>query len=474
LSGLRPFRRAALPAFPGYLKALGPGIVWLALAQGSGELIWWPYVVARYGLAFLFLLVPACLIQWPVNYAIGRYTILTGESVLRGFLRMNRRLGILLWILLTASFLWVGAFAGAGGTALAALVDWPSGWSDKARTDLWACLSMAGLLGAFLLSRRFYRFIEGFMAVVAAVTLLGLLLACAHTTVIASLPAFLRGLVRPELPPPRPWNPSDATRLLTAITFAGLGGFWTLFYSYWLRAKGAGMAAHLDAGAPAEDAARSASQEEPLLPERATPDLPRWKRYLVVDSGIGVLGNLLTTLMTCLLAYALLFPKGLYPEGYRLAVVQSEFFAVRFGGLGRLLFLVVAAAFLCDTWIGTMDTVARVHADLSRALFARCAGVPARRLYYLFLGAGSALTTVTLPLAEPGALILLTAVIGFIGTVIYTWALLALNYAWLPRQAPDLPRGGAAARAGLVLACCAYTLLAMLYLAALFPWLPRA
>ncbi|HEU4402468.1 MAG TPA: Nramp family divalent metal transporter, partial [Candidatus Polarisedimenticolia bacterium] len=456
-----------LPRFPGYARALGPGIVWLALAQGSGELIWWPYVVARYGLAFLFLLIPACLVQWPVNYAIGRYTILTGESIMRGFLRLDRRLGIVLYILMTVSFLWVGSFAAAGGTALASLVDWPAGWGAKARTDLWALVSMALLLGSFLLSRAFYRFIEWFMAAVSIVTLLGLLLACAHPSVLAALPAFLRGLVRPDLPPPRPWDPGDATRLLTAITFAGLGGFWTLFYSYWLRAKGAGMAGHHEAAAPAADTGSSAAQEEPLLPEGAMSDLPLWKRYLLCDSGIGVVGNLATTLMTCLLAYALLFPRGLYPDGYRLAVVQSEFFAVRFGGLGRILFLVVAAAFLCDTWIGTMDTMSRVHADAVRALVPRLAAVPARRLYYLFLGVGSALTVVTLPLAEPGRLILMTAVIGFIGTVIYTWALVPLNGSYLARVAPHLGPPRWYSRLALIVAASAYTLLALLYLAAL-------
>jgi len=35
--------------------------------------------------------------------------------------------------------------------------------------------------------------------------------------------------------------------------------------------------------------------------------------------------------MTCLLAYALLFPKGLLPEHYELAVVQSRFFEVSWG-----------------------------------------------------------------------------------------------------------------------------------------------
>jgi hypothetical protein len=442
-------------------------VVWLALAQGSGELIWWPYVVARYGLAFLFLLIPACLIQWPVNYAIGRYTVMTGESVMRGFLRLNRRFGILLWILLTASFLWVGAFAGAGGTALAALTDWPAAWTERQRTILWALLSMALLLGAFLVSRRFYRFIEWLMWGVAGATLLGLVLACMHPPVLEALPSFGRGLLVPDLPPPRPWDPGDATRLLTALTFAGLGGFWIIFYSYWLRAKGAGMARHLDAVAPAEDLAGSEAQDVAILPDGAGDELPRWKRYLVVDSGVGVCGNLLTTVMTCLLAYALLFPRGVYPDGYHLAVVQSEFFAARFGGLGRMMFLVVAAAFLCDTWIATMDTMARVHADLSRAVFRRLARIPSRRLYYWFLGGGSALTVLTLPLATPGALILVTAVIGFIGTVIYSWGLVALNYGYLPSVAPGVARRRGAARFLLMLSCIAYTVLALLYLGAL-------
>ncbi len=472
MTDLPPLRRASVPPFPGYLRALGPGVVWLALAQGSGELIWWPYVVARYGLAFIFLLIPACLIQWPVNYAIGRYTVMTGETILRGFLRMHAGFGILIWILLTISFLWVGAFAGAGGTALAAIVDWPAGWSERGRTLLWAYLSMALLLGAFLLSRRFYRFIEWLMWGVAGVTILGLLFACTHPSVIAALPSFTRGLVFPDLPPPRPWDPGDATRLLTALTFAGLGGFWTMFYSYWLRAKGAGMAAHVDAAAPADDVARSAAQDQAMLPEGPSTRLAKWLRYLVVDSGVGVCGNLMTTLLTCLLAYALLYPKGLYPEGYHLAVVQSEFFAVRFGGLGRLIFLVVAAAFLCDTWIVTMESVARIHADLSRAVFRRLRTVPTRRLYYFFLAAGSTLTVITLPLATPGALILLTAVIGFIGTVIYTWGLVALNYNYLPSLAPETaPRGGIG-RTLLVISAATYTLLAILYVFALLTSLP--
>src|SRR5262245_60974133 len=106
----------------------------MALAQGSGELIWWPYVVAKYGLTFIALLVPACLLQYPVTVAIGRYTLLTGETIFQGFFRLNRSLGMVLWVLMTLSFLWFGAFASAGGTALAALTDFPSGWTPRGQT----------------------------------------------------------------------------------------------------------------------------------------------------------------------------------------------------------------------------------------------------------------------------------------------------------------------------------------------------
>ncbi|OOP54854.1 MAG: hypothetical protein AYP45_18090 [Candidatus Brocadia carolinensis] len=90
-------------------------------ALDSGELIWWSCIVAKYGATFLFLLIPACLLQYPVTTEIGRYALLMGESIFHGFIRLNRWFGIFLWLLMTRSFLWFGAFVSAGGTAMAAL-----------------------------------------------------------------------------------------------------------------------------------------------------------------------------------------------------------------------------------------------------------------------------------------------------------------------------------------------------------------
>ena len=323
---LPPDREAAVPIFPGIRAALGPGIIFMGLAQGSGELIWWPYIISKYGLAFLFLLIPACLLQFPVLYEIGRYTLLTGESIFQGFIRLNRYFAFLLWLLMAISFLWFGAFAAAGGTSLAALTQFPTGWSARGQTLFWAYVSIAFFLGAILVSRVIYKLVELFMWCVALFTLVGLSIACSHPAAVAAVPAFLKGLIVPQHPMPRPWDPADATRLLTAITFAGLGGFWTLFYSYWIRDKGSGMAHYMGRITGPITGKPEVIPTSGFVPQDGElKELGRWQRWMFWDIGVG--GNLLTTLMTCLLAYALLFPQGLLPDHYELAVVQSEFFA---------------------------------------------------------------------------------------------------------------------------------------------------
>jgi hypothetical protein len=310
------------------------------------------------------------------------------------------------------------------------------------------------------------------MKVVAVITVVGLLWACLQTEVLAVAPDFLAGLVTVSTTTPRPWDSADATKLLTAVTFAGLGGFWILFYSYWLRDKGNAMAAHVGritgpfAGRP------EAIPAEGALPVDSPEGAARWatwRRYLSADALIGIGGNLATTLMTCLLAYALLFPKGLLPQDYELAVVQARFFEVSWGVFGRVLFLIVAAAFLTDTWLATADAVSRIQADIVYTLFPRARRFEVRQWYYVFLGVLTVITSLTMLVAAPGPLILTSAVIGFIGTVIFPAALFALNR----RLRQVVPAWAAASRVSqglLGVAFVAYAALAGAYLGVLCGW----
>jgi hypothetical protein len=423
----------------------------MALAQGSGELIWWPYLCAKYGLGFLILLAPACLVQWPVTFSIGRYSALTGESVWRGFARVSPAFCLVLWLLMAVSFLWFGAFASAGGTALARLVDWPP-LDDRGRALFWASVSIAVFATALLRGEKTYGLIEKVMWTVAVVTVIGLGVSVTRPELRAAWPEFLRALVVPA-PLVRPFDPADTDRLLTAITFAGLGGFWTLFYSYWVLGKGMGVV-------PAESG-------DGRLPDGGVADAPlvaRWRRGLVVDSGIGIVGNLVTTLMTCFLAFAILLPQGIVPDQWSLAAEQARFFELAWGGVGRAVFLVVAAAFLCDTWLSTADAVARVHLEMIRFFFLRDRFVDERRAYRVMILVLTAVTAVTMFGAEPGPLIVLSALIGFVGTLSFVGALIVLLHG---RLAPALPAELRPGRASLLLLCgslAAYTALALAYL----------
>lgn len=470
--------RKPVPRFPGWWAAIGPGVVWMALAQGSGELIWWPYIVAKYGLTFVFLLIPACLLQYSVTVEIGRYTLLTGESIFHGFIRLSRWFGIFLWVLMTLSFLWFGAFASAGGTAMAALTHFPSGWGQRGQALFWGYASIAVFLTAILLSKVVYSLIERFMKVVAVLTVAGLLWACMQPEVFHATPAFLKGLFCPHGPMPRPWDNNDATKLLTAITFAGLGGFWILFYSYWVRDKGNAMAYHMGRITGLISGKPETITSDGNLPDESPENAQRWnswKHYLAVDSLTGICGNLFTTLMTCLLAYALLFPKGLLPNEYELAVVQSRFFEVSWGYTGRIIFLVVAAAFLTDTWLATADAVSRIQADIIYILFPRSRRFELRHWYYFFLGVLTVVTSCTMLLSAPGPLIMTSAVIGFAGTVIFPVALYLLNYRILALNLPLWARPRKWSQGLLALSFLAYLALAVVYLwIILFKSNPRA
>ncbi|HJM43885.1 MAG: Nramp family divalent metal transporter [Nitrospinota bacterium] len=367
---------------------LGPGIVWAALAQGSGELIWWPYLTAKYGGALLGLLIPAALMQLWISVEIGRYTLNTGETIFAGFHRMSPVCAGVLWVGLLCVSLWFGAYAVAGGTSLAELTGFPAGWTHKGRSLLWACVTILLFFSLLLFSPVAYRWIEKIMWGVAGVSVAGALAVIGYPEVWAARGAFFRAVTAPRASLPQAWEASDAPILLTALAFAGLGGFFNFTYSYWLREKRAGMSGYMGRVTSPITGREEASADTALLFEDSPTNRDRhrrWTRYLWTDCLLGVVLNLVTVLLMCWLALALLHPKGLIPKGWELAVVQARFFSFAWGPAGKVLFLAIAAIFLADTWLTITDGVARMHADYLRSASSRARKRPYRWWYYLWV-----------------------------------------------------------------------------------------
>lgn len=72
-------------------------------------------------------------------------------------------------------------------------------------------------------------------------------------------------------------------------------------------------------------------------------------------------------------------------------------------------------------------------------------------------------TSITVLLDAPGPLILFSAVIGFVGTVLFSVALVFLNHVVLPRYLPDEAKPGRLSLFFLILSCLAYGTLAIAY-----------
>jgi Mn2+/Fe2+ NRAMP family transporter len=440
--GPSDFQKKTLPKMPlGILAMLGPAFVWASFAQGSGELIWWPYLGAKYGLAFVGLLLPACLIQFFVNAEVIRYTALTGEGIWAGFRRLGIWYSIPLFSLCFLSLLWFGGYASAGGTALYELTHFPPKVSARAGSLFWAYATIVLFSFTMFRASRVYKLLEWFMKFIVAITVIGLIGSMFQPQVLATSKRFLAAFLNPfSVTAPTNWDPADASRLITAIAFAGLGGFFTLMYSYWIRDKGIGMAHYMEKVHTGHSKDGEASVANTGLYFEDTPENKAnwnaWRKYLHYDNLLGVMINLFTVMMTTWLAVSLLAPKGIYPEGWKIAVVQADFFSQWLGPLGRILFLVIAAAFLGDSWMAAADGASRKFADFTRSHSSRARKKTFSYWYYFWLVFLVLITCITMPLARPAILILIGGVVSIFAFVLYIPVLFYLNYHLIPKRFP--------------------------------------
>ena len=425
----------------GMLAMIGPAFIWASFAQGSGELIWWPYLSAKYGLAFIGLLLPACLIQYFVNAEVIRYTALTGEGIWAGFRRLGSWYSIPLFTLAFISLLWFGGYASAGGTALYELTHFPPGVSPRAGSLFWGYVTIALLSFGMFKSSNVYHLLEIFMKGIVAITVIGLVISMLQPQVLSTAEDFFTAFFNPlSVTGPDNWNPADASVLITALAFAGLGGFFNLMYSYWMKDKGIGMAHYAH---KVQTKTSECNDQSPVTngvyfedTEENRKNWASWRKYLHYDNFFGILINVFTVMITTWLALSLLSPKGIFPDGWEIVVVQSEFFYQWLGNTGKVIFLIVAAAFLGDTWFAAADGASRMFADFTRSHVPQAKSKSFGYWYYFWLVFLIIVTCITMPLAKPGILIQVGGVVSIFAFVLFIPVLFYLNYRLLPQKFP--------------------------------------
>jgi hypothetical protein len=465
-----PYVLKRVPRFKGLWFAIGAGFIWASIGQGSGELIWWPYLTAKYHGFFLYIVIPACVLGYFVNLEVIRYTTLTGENIFASFLRLNRLLGWVLWLGMIATFLWFGGYASAGGTALAELTHFPNGWGARGQSLFWGYCLIAFYLIPLFLAPIVYKWIEKIMMFIAITCIVGVIAACMNRDVLTVLPDFLTKVITPKLGLPDNWDSADMSKLITAITFTGMGGYYTLMYSYWIRDKGVGMS--LYAGrvtSPITGQSETIPSTGYVFADNKgnKREMTKWIKAIWIDNAMGVGINSIGLILLCLLSYAILAPKQIVPGSWQIAVVQSELFRCFWGNWGRVLFLVIAAAFLSDTWLGVTDAVSRMNADFITLSFKRSRKKGFRWWYYTTVIFLTVVTGITMTLEGPGTLIVIGGVANFFAMAIYCPALIVMNYSVLPKRFPNWVRPSMFSFMGILFATICYLALAACYLLSL-------
>ena len=115
----------------------------------------------------------------------------------------------------------------------------------------------------------------------------------------------------------------------------------------------------------------------------------KWVNWLWTDNLMGVLLNTLTIVLTSILTFSLLYPKGItIPKGWSLVVEQGKWFEALFGEAGRIAMLILGFFFLFDVFIVAGDLYSRFIADASYTVMSGEVKDATKAWATLFIGLG--------------------------------------------------------------------------------------
>ncbi len=337
---------------------IGPGVILAGLSIGSGEFVLWPRITAEYGLVLFWGCIAGVTLQFFLNMEIERYTLATGESAVTGFVRLGSGFAPLFLVLGLVPWIWPGWASGAG-TLLAMQIG-----GDP------TLLAVAGLVacGAVLtLSPVVYRAVEAVQFVLVGIVFALSAWLALELVDAAALRALGAGALRFGHVP----EGIDLPLLLGALAFAGAGGSVNLAQSNYVKDKGYGMGRRVGRLTSPFTGREEPASEVGFAFEGTPGELARfrvwWRRANLEHAFSFLLLCLLSLALFCLIAWQLLPRGGPVPEGFGFLEGEARALELRFGGLGRHLFLTAGVAVLLSTELALLDAVSRVAADLLRA-----------------------------------------------------------------------------------------------------------
>jgi len=435
---LEPLDLKELPPALPLKKLVGPSFVILALGLGSGEVILWPYLSAKYGLGIIWGAIIGITFQFFMNMEIERYALARGESVFVGLARKIRALSF--WFLLSTfiPWMWPGIIA-ASAKFLGTVI----GVYDSH----YLAIGMLALIGIILsFGPVLYKTVERFQRTIITLGVPSILVISAllaKSDGWAALGAGLLGqgdgfLFLPE--------GLVIASFLGALAYAGAGGNLNLAQSFYIKEKGYGMGKY---AAPITSLLTGKKENISLTGSRfeiTKENLGRfqtwWKNINIEHFLVFWLTGSVTILLLSLLAYSAVYGLSGGAEGVDFVLQEARFIGERLLPWVGTFFLLVISLTLFGTQLGVFDATSRILSEnLILGANGKLQEKSLRPLYYLVLwlqilaGVGILLLGFT----EPLELVTIAAVLNAVSMFVHTGLMLWLNLTSLEKPLRPSP-----------------------------------
>jgi hypothetical protein len=414
-------------------RVIGPSVLLLAGAIGSGEFVLWPYITSQVGLTLVWLVLVGIGTQYFLNMEIERYTLATGETAVTGFTRLWKHWGWLFIVMTIVPWAWPGWATGGTTTLSFAL-----GFSADAIP--YVTIGVLLLIGAVLtVSPVVYQTVEKIQFFMVGLIVLFMLY-----TIVALLggegyAALGRGFVEiGEIP--GSISSIGAATLLGAIAFAGAGGTLNLVQSNWVRDKGLAMGSRLPKVVSPITGEEVAAPTTGYFFRRDEANMRRWNAWwkladreqFVTFFVVGAIA--LFTFMT--LTYVTV-GTGTDAESFDFIRLEGEALQGSQGAWLGTVFWLIGTVVLYSTNLAVLDMVGRVTADvLKTGPLANNDKWSESRLYFVTVWAEILFGSVILlsGLDQPLVLLVIASSLNGLVMFIYSCLLIQLNRGTLPRE----------------------------------------
>ncbi|MDK3159301.1 Nramp family divalent metal transporter [Kamptonema cortianum] len=337
------------------LKWYGPGLMWMISSVGSGSVLFTPRVGSRYGYEYLWALLIVILFMWVMIREVGRYTVVTGKTILDGYRDLPGPKNWAIWLIfvpqIVAAVVTIAGIGALAGSAL--MLAFPGNQAIYATALI--------VLSAILVISGQYQRVEQAASVMAGLLIVAVIVAAIQ--VFPEWGEFTGGLV------PGIGDDFDLEFLLPWLGFILAGAAGIMWFSYWVAAREYGGPVEGDLEND-ETSNRNGSQdwEDEDLQQRRRDRLKKWLRVMSTTAAIGVVGGGLVIIAFLILGAELLRPEGIIPEGIRVAEDLTTLLSEVWGEFGYWLLLGSIAIALGGTIVANQDGWPRMFADATLIL----------------------------------------------------------------------------------------------------------